>query len=63
MPELLDNRVGSRATLITSPLPVTEWDAWLDEPTLADALLDRIVHGAHKMALKGELMRKLAKAA
>jgi DNA replication protein DnaC len=60
--ELLDDRVGSRATLITSQLPVTAWHAWLDEPTLADAILDRIVHGSHKMALKGESMRKLAKA-
>ena len=37
--------------------------AWLDEPTLADAILDRVVHGSHKLALKGESMRKLAKAA
>lgn len=59
--ELLDDRVGSRATLITSQLPVTAWHAWLDEPTLADAILDRIVHGSHKMALKGESMRKLTK--
>lgn len=61
--ELLDDRVGTRATLITSQLPVTAWHAWLDEPTLADAILDRIVHGSHKIVLKGESMRKLAKAA
>jgi DNA replication protein DnaC len=61
--ELLDDRVGSRATLLTSQLPVTAWHAWLDEPTLADAILDRIVHGSHKMALKGKSMRKIAKAA
>ena len=60
--ELLDDRVGTRATLITSQLPVTAWHAWLDEPTLADAILDRIVHGSHKIALKGESMRKLTKA-
>ncbi|HNS04193.1 MAG TPA: IS21-like element helper ATPase IstB [Anaerolineae bacterium] len=60
--ELLDDRVGARSTLITSQLPVTAWHAWLDEPTLADAILDRIVHGSHKIALKGESMRKLAKA-
>lgn len=57
--ELLDDRVGTRSTLITSQLPVTAWHAWLDEPTLADAILDRIVHGSHKIALKGESMRKL----
>jgi DNA replication protein DnaC len=61
--ELLDDRVGSRSTLVTSQLPVTAWHAWLDEPTLADAILDRIVHGSHKMALKGESLRKRASAA
>jgi DNA replication protein DnaC len=56
--ELLDDRVGSRATLITSQLPVAAWHEWLNDPTLADAILDRIVHAAHKIALKGESMRK-----
>jgi DNA replication protein DnaC len=56
--ELLDDRVGARATLITSQLPVTAWHEWLNDPTLADAILDRIVHAAHKIALKGESMRK-----
>ncbi len=55
--ELLDDRVGTRATLITSQLPLKSWHEWLDEPTLADAILDRIVHAAHKIALKGESMR------
>lgn len=56
--ELLDDRVGTRATLITSQLPLTSWHEWLNDPTLADAILDRIVHTAHKIALKGESMRK-----
>lgn len=56
--ELLDDRVGTRATLITSQLPVTSWHEWLNDPTLADAILDRIVHTANKIALKGESMRK-----
>lgn len=56
--ELLDDRVGTKATLITSQLPVTAWHEWLNDPTLADAILDRIVHAAHKIALKGESMRK-----
>ncbi|XYI34437.1 IS21-like element helper ATPase IstB [Cupriavidus oxalaticus] len=60
--ELLDDRVGTRSTVITSQLPVTAWPAWLEEPTLADAILDRIVHGSHKMALKGDSMRKLRQA-
>jgi hypothetical protein len=56
--ELLDDRVATRATLITSKLPVTTWDEWLNDPTLANAILDRIMHSAHKIALKGESMRK-----
>jgi DNA replication protein DnaC len=56
--ELLDDRVGSRSTLITSQLPIPAWHEWLADPTLADAILDRIVHGAHKIALKGESLRK-----
>ncbi|WP_231741419.1 IS3 family transposase [Paucibacter sp. KCTC 42545] len=56
--ELLDDRVGSRSTLITSQLPVSNWHQWLDDPTLADAILDRIVHSAQKIALKGESLRK-----
>ena len=63
MLELLNDRVGTRSTLITSQLPVMAWHAWLDEPTLADAILNRIVHGSHNITLKGESMRKLAKAA
>ena len=56
--ELLDDRVGTRATLLTSQLPVAAWHDWLADPTLADAILDRIVHSSHKIALKGESMRK-----
>jgi DNA replication protein DnaC len=56
--ELLDDRVGCRSTLITSQLPVSGWHEWLTDPTLADAILDRIVHSAHRIVLKGESMRK-----
>ncbi len=59
--ELLDDRVGTRASLITSQLPVNAWHEWLTDPTLADAILDRIVHAAHKITLKGESMRKKIK--
>lgn len=55
--EVLDDRVKTRATLVTSQLPVASWHAWLEEPTLADAILDRLVHGAHRIALKGESLR------
>jgi DNA replication protein DnaC len=56
--ELLDDRIGARATLITSQLPITAWHEWLDDPTLADAILDRIVHSAHRIPLKGKSMRE-----
>ncbi|KVO94018.1 IS21-like element helper ATPase IstB [Burkholderia ubonensis] len=56
--EVLDDRVGTRSTIITSQLPQDHWHAWLQDPTLADAILDRLVHQAHKLPLKGESMRK-----
>ncbi|WP_414444660.1 ATP-binding protein [Burkholderia sp. 22PA0106] len=56
--EVLDDRVGTRSTIITSQLPLEHWHAWLQDPTLADAILDRLVHQAHKLPLKGESMRK-----
>jgi len=45
-------------TLITSQMPVSAWHHWLDDPTLADAILDRIVHSAQRIELKGESLRK-----
>jgi len=56
--ELLDDRVGSRSTLITSQLPTSAWHPWLNEPTIADAIMDRLLHGAHTIALKGESLRR-----
>ena len=56
--EVLDDRVGAKSTLITSQLPVSAWHQWLDDPTLADAILDRVVHSAHRIELKGESLRK-----
>jgi DNA replication protein DnaC len=50
--ELLDDRIGSRSTLITSQLPVKAWHTYLNDPTLADAILDRVVHSSHKIELK-----------
>lgn len=59
--ELLDDRHGNRSTLVTSQLPVDNWHEALGDPTLADAILDRLVHNAHKIILKGESMRKKLK--
>jgi len=56
--ELVDDRVNARSTIITSQLPVEHWHAWLNDPTLADAILDRLVHASHRVALKGESLRK-----
>jgi DNA replication protein DnaC len=61
--ELLDDRVGVKATLITSQLAVNAWHAWIDEPTVADAILDRLVHTAHRIELKGPSLRKPESAA
>ena len=55
--EVLDDRVGTRSTLITSQLPVKAWHTYLDDPTLADAILDRVVHSSHKIDLKGGSLR------
>jgi DNA replication protein DnaC len=55
--ELLDDRVGTRSTLITSQLPVKAGHTYLDDPTLADAILDRVVHSSHKIELKGKSLR------
>jgi DNA replication protein DnaC len=55
--EVLDDRVGTRSTLITSQLPVKAWHTYLDDPTLADAILDRVVHSSHKIELKGKSLR------
>ena len=60
---VLPTRVGKprhnrKSTLITSQLPLDKWHDYIGEPTLADAILDRLVHNAHKLNLKGESMRK-----
>jgi DNA replication protein DnaC len=61
--EILDDRVNAGSTLIASQLPVDTWHAYLGEPTLADAILDRLVHHSHRIELKvpGESMRKTRK--
>lgn len=56
--EVIDDRSISKSTLITSQLPVDHWHAWLNDPTVADAILDRLVHRAHRIALKGDSLRK-----
>lgn len=61
--EILDDRYEKRSTLITSQFPTELWYDKLNDPTLADAILDRILHSSYKMQLKGESLRKKKKPA
>jgi DNA replication protein DnaC len=56
--ELLEDRHGTHSTVVTSQLAVEHWHEIIGEPTLADAILDRLVHNAYRIALSGESMRK-----
>lgn len=56
--EVLEDRHGSRSTIVTSQLPIEKWHEVIGDPTLADAILDRLVHNAYKIDLRGESMRK-----
>jgi DNA replication protein DnaC len=56
--ELFEERYQRRSTIITAQLPVSGWHDMIGEPTIADAILDRIVHNAHRIDLKGDSMRR-----
>lgn len=55
--EVLDDRHVQRSTIVTSQLPVEHWHDAIGDATLADAILDRLVHNAHMLALKGDSLR------
>ena len=57
--EVIDDRSQTRSTMIVSQLPIENWHATFSDPTIADAVLDRVVHNAHKIHLKGDSMRKV----
>ena len=57
--EIVHDRHGRAATIVTSQLPVENWHAHIGDPTIADAVLDRLVHSAHRLELRGESLRKL----
>jgi DNA replication protein DnaC len=57
--EILDDRHDRRSTIVTSQLPIKLWHESINDNTLADAILDRLIHNAHRIELKGESMRKL----
>ena len=56
--EILEDRYQRRSTLVASQLPLANWHEYLGDPTIADAILDRLVHNAHTITLKGDSMRK-----
>ena len=56
--EVIEDRHGSHSTIITSQLPISSWHDYLNDPTVADALLDRLLANAHRLELKGESLRK-----
>ena len=56
--EIMEDRHGRGSTIVTSQLPVEHWHEIIGDPTLADAILDRLVHNAHRLTLKGESLRK-----
>jgi DNA replication protein DnaC len=58
--EVVDDRHQRGSTIITSQVPIEHWHEVIADPTIADAVLDRIVHNAHRLTLKGDSMRKIA---
>lgn len=58
--EIMDDRHGKGSTIVTSQVPVDHWHEVIGDPTIADAILDRLVHNAHRLTLKGESLRKQA---
>jgi DNA replication protein DnaC len=59
--EILEDRYGDRSTIMSSQLPSTSWHEHLGDPTLADAIVDRMVHNAHRLVLNGPSRRKQLK--
>lgn len=57
--EVIEERTLSGSTILTAQLPIREWHAYLGNETIADAILDRLVHNSHKIELQGESMRKI----
>jgi hypothetical protein len=58
--DILDDRYGRSSTLVATQVPVAEWHVRFPDPTIGDAILDRLVHNAYRLALKGESRRRIA---
>jgi DNA replication protein DnaC len=59
--QIIEDRHSRYSTIITSQLPISAWHQYINENTVADAILDRIIHQAHRIELKGESLRKATK--
>ena len=57
--EIIEDRAGTGSLVVTSQMPVEQWHSFIGEPTIADAIMDRVIHRSHKIELRGESMRKL----
>jgi DNA replication protein DnaC len=56
--EICEDRYRARSPILTSQLPVTRWHEQIGDPTVADGILDRLVHNAHRIEMRGDSMRK-----
>jgi DNA replication protein DnaC len=56
--EMIDDRSAGKATIVTSQLPIEHWHGWIGDETIADAMLDRLMHRHHRIKLTGESLRK-----
>ena len=56
--EMIEDRTGKSSVIVTSQIPVRSWYETIGEKTIADAILDRLIHGANRIELKGESMRR-----
>ena len=59
--EMIDDRATSKATIITSQLPIEHWHAWIGDATIADAIMDRLMQKNHRLTLTGESLRQKPK--
>ncbi len=57
--EVIEDRQGISSTIVATQVPLENWFELIGDPTVADAILDRLIHNAHKINLKGESMRKI----
>jgi DNA replication protein DnaC len=57
--EILDDRYGRSATLVSTQVPVSDWHSRIPDPTISDSVLDRLIHNAYRLELKGDSMRKI----